>query len=471
MSNKSYLDEGQKLGGGLVLLPTNAGFSMIFTFGPLQRYSLGEKAFYLESGLVSDALQMLNLRRMEGVSQLQKLTSVSVDDCSKKIRGPHTFGHNRLIHSLRVGALHGIMGKVHEHSCICGICQNKSTLGILAGCGHDMFTCAGGDSWKDINHQGTLFDEDEDFAGKIWRYYGAGWQKLCAKYELDPKSAAQAMQEIVAGRGLAGEVQEIADTASYMLGDLEQVRFTEQFHGPSPEFAEIFRIANQPWDIWNCLKEKDGHLVVTDPIALNNFLLLRVLLWANLYQNPRHKVLEMLMMKVVYPYLVKRKLVKISDLPTKDDAWLFDIVEHKMGWQKDQSKDLNLLGSFPKMETFATWREALVFEEQKYESGDFTLMFSVKEFQKTNSKTDKYLVTDSDGQVGTFKDVFPKHAAVIDKIAADSMSPALPVCVVYVESPTLHKKLRQTWRDLTTSKNLRKAWDEARARWKRKSEK
>lgn len=322
-----------------------------------------------------------------------------------------------------------------------------------------MFTCAGGDSWKDINHQKTLFDEDNDFAGKIFRYSGDGWWLLCKKHGLDPKNTAQTIQEIVNGQGLRGEIHEIADTASYMLGDVEEIRrVCERYADTPPEFVEILHAAGYPWDIWNCVAEKNGHVVVTNPVTLNNFLVLRILLWTKFYQNPRIKVLEMLMREIVYPYLVDKKLINISDLPTKGDTWLYSTIERHMGWQENQTRDLCLLGSFPKMKAFATWDRALAFEEYQYNSRAFTLVFSVEDFPKTNSKTDKYRVMCPDGRVETFRAAFYDQAKVIDEMAFKSMSPARPVHVVYVQYPHI-------------SPNLKQAWQNARARWKKVVEK
>ncbi len=463
MSTTKPPEKPVRLGGGIVLLPGFSGFPSVHTFQLLQPYSLGADAFYVEPGLINDALALLRLMRMEDIRQLQILSIRPVGRSILGGKGPHTFPHNRLIHNLRAGALHGVIGQA------IGLGSEQLTIGILADCMHDNFTCAGGDSWKDVNHQTTLFDEDDSFADKIFRYYGADWNQFCFNHNYrTPGQIRQQLQEIIYGQGLHGEIHEVADTASYMLGDLEEIeavcpdsesrildRGRDRHLVVAPDFAEILQAAKHPWDIWNSLVEKNGHLVVTDPVALNNFLLLRVLLWKNLYQNPARKVLEMLLRNIVYPYMVSRKLIQISDLPTKGDTWLFDIVEQEMGWQKGQSSDLNLLGSFPKRKAFATWEKALAFEEKKYNSGAFTLVFSVRDFQRTNSKTDKYQVFGPDGRVDTFKAVYPKHAAVIDQIAKDSTAPALPVQVVYVEHPQV-------------SDNLRLAWREARARWRQR---
>ena len=261
MSVKNSPSQGVALGGGLVLLTNKTAArnrkwtrSQAWSEGNFElyrAYALGDRTFCVgPTGLVVDALNPVKLMRMEDIRQLQLLTSVCVDGRAKRAMAFHTFPHNRLIHNLRAGALHGIIGKA------CGLNQDELNVGVLADSMHDVFTCAGGDSWKDINHQKTLFDEDNDFAGKIFRYSGDGWRWLCKKHGLDPERAAQTVQEIVNGQGLRGEIHEIADTASYMLGDVEEIERACSRQKDIPQnFVEILRAARHSWDIWNCLVE------------------------------------------------------------------------------------------------------------------------------------------------------------------------------------------------------------------------
>lgn len=444
MSIQSSASQGQDLGGGIRLLPKTSGFPIEQEFFLQQIYSLGSDAFYIEPGLVTDALNWLGINRLQDVRQLQFISMVSVGDVSANSVDSHVFPHSRLIHSLRAAALHAFIGQA------LGLDQKQILIGILAEVMHDMFTCAGGDSWKDMNHQRTLFDEDHDIARNIFNIHRNSWRKLCAKYGFVPEITARAVEDVIHGVGLSGEIHEIADTASYLLGDLQEIcRISDTYI--SEDFKEILDAAKRPWDVWNLVVKKDGHIAIKDDIALSNFLFLRALLWKNLYQNPKRKVLEMLLNKIVYPYLVRRQFINTKLLPTKTDSWLMGLIKRKMGWGRKEI-DLNLLGSFPQLATFASWAEALAFERKKVCSGFFTLVFSVGDFQETKSKTDKYWVVDSSGRVGLFQDIFPEHAAAINLIVYETMSPALPVQVVYVENPQM-------------SGNFRRAWQGARSIW------
>lgn len=445
MSDNNSPKPGQRLGGGLVLLPSDTAPSSTESFSTYKPYSLADRAFLLEPGLVADATRSLNLLRMDDIHQLQILTVVEIGDGLKSLELPHRFQHKRLVHNLRAGALHGLMAQK------CGLSEQEIDIGVLAECMHDNFTCAGGDAWKSIDHQGKIFDEDHEFAEKIFRYYGFGWLSLCWRYGFDPEKTAQEMQDIIDGHGLRGQIHEIADTASYMLGDLVEIKYAYERSG-GQKFREIIRASEEEWDIWNHIRVASDRLVVTDQWVLTNFLKLRAVLWSNLYQNPAIKFLELLSREVVFPYLINHKKIDLSELPRQGDAWLQNLVEKEMGLSTGAWTRLDLLGGFPKYKSVVTWGLAMDFEDYLYASEAFTLVFSVGDFQATKSKTDKYFVDGLDESIVTFKEANPSGAKLIEGIAQRVTSSAEKINVCWVERPVIPY-------------NLRLAWEEARARW------
>ena len=455
MTSKKHLAEKIPLAGGISLLPGKVVKNSPRTFVPDAIYSLGQDAFCVElKSLAYKVFIFTKLHRLEEIAQLQFLSVLPLN--GHAIRGlyPHTFGHNRLIHSFRVAAVSLVMGKTLELS------YGEMGKLLVSGLLHDAFTCAGGDSWKDINHQGTLFDEDNDFAKKIFRYFGDGWRTLSTHYDgFDPESAALEIADVVSGKGLLGGIQEIADTASYMLGDLEEIRKSTRRHKNQQDFARILLAAERPWDVWNHVSVCEGKVVVTDSVTLNNFLMLRVLLWADFYQNPRVKYLEMLLQKIVYPHLVDKNLIKIHELPLKNDKYLRGVIGRQMGWADVQIQHLDVLGAFPKLEAFADWDEALVFEEEKYRAGAATLIYDARQFPSIKSKVEKYHVIGENGSSQTsalaFAHAYPTRAEAIEEIARLAMAPDKPVQVAWVENPKI-------------SDNYRRAWEAARLRWHKK---
>ena len=75
-----------------------------------------------------DALSLLNLGRLGKIHQLQVLTVAEIGDAFRSLELPHRFQHTRLTHSLRAGALHGLMAKQ------CGLSEQEIAVGILAEC-------------------------------------------------------------------------------------------------------------------------------------------------------------------------------------------------------------------------------------------------------------------------------------------------------------------------------------------------
>lgn len=174
MTTNKFPEPERKLGGGLVLLASDSEpYPLESEFCLYKAYSLADRAFCVEPGLVFDAMSQFNMGRLGKIRQLEVLTVAEIRVALRSLELPHCFLHTRLTHSLRAGALHGLIAEQ------LGLNEQEIAVGTLAECLHDIFTCAGGDSWKDINHQKTLFDEDDHFAEKIFRYYGSGWQTLC----------------------------------------------------------------------------------------------------------------------------------------------------------------------------------------------------------------------------------------------------------------------------------------------------
>ena len=445
MSLKNSPKPGRRLGGGLVLLPSDAQPSATESFSTYKPYSLADRAFMLEPGLVADAMKPLNLLRMDDIHQLQILTVAEIGYPLRNLELPHRFPHKRLVHNLRAGALHGLMASK------CGLGEQEIDIGVLAECMHDNFTCAGGDAWKGLDHPGTIFDEDHKFAEKIFRYYGFGWLSLCWKYGFDPEKIAQEMQDVIDGHGLRGQIHEIADTASYILGDLAAIKKAHARVG-GQKLQEIIRASEEEWDVWNYISCQNGRVVITNKLVLGNFLMLRAILWANLYQNPAIKFLELLSREVIFPHLLKHKKINLAELPKKSDTWLQRLVEWEMGLPNGSWTKLDLLGEFPKRRTFSTWGEAMDFEDHLCASEAFTLVFSVGDFQSTKSKTDKYFVNGLEGSAVAFKEACPTDSKLIEEIAQRSTSSAERINVCWVDRPII-------------TYDLNKAWEEARARW------
>ena len=189
-------------------------------------------------------------------------------------------------------------------------------------------------------------------------------------------------------------------------------------------------------------------------VRLYRFLMLRILLWKHLYQNPATKVLEWFLIEVVFRHLWKHKKITRPLLLSWNDADnLYPLINRFIG-RDGASADLNVFGCPPIREAFASRDVALDQEEFLFRRGEFTLIFDTRHIQPTKSKTNRYFV-ERRGRIMTFAKGYPEQADVIAKAAASTITDTPYQVVHFPKSPG--RKI---------SKRLQTAWQEARARWR-----
>lgn len=444
MSIKTKSQKG--LESGIVLLSgVSAGQKGILSFDE-------HLSFSFSSGLLHDAIHLLGLdRSLGGRNQLQLLSWVGVGEIASSIVGPHTFSHTRLEHSLRVAAGHQLMGAGK-------MSDRDLAVGALAGLLHDMWLLPGGDSWKSVNQQKamagqlSMCDEDDGFMQKMLQLSKREWRRFCKVYDLDAQDILQEVQSIIWGQGLRGQVHEIADTASYMLGDLMEIAQVAKSFGIS-SFDNVLSFArSNPWDIWHYTRLVDGSVVILKPEVLENFLWLRALLWGEIYNAAGTKFLEVLMRKVVYPYLVEEGMIDLKGLLKQDDGALWSIVEDAFGWSRDSVFNLDLLGGWPVRKEFDSKKELFECEKELRAKGCFTLVAEPGDFQVSKSKVDKYYVLDSAGKAVRYSQKFTEQSAAIEQEIAVNVN-SHRFQLYYVESPQ------------NITPQFEKAWARAVQRW------
>ncbi|MBP6859066.1 MAG: hypothetical protein KBC69_00370 [Candidatus Magasanikbacteria bacterium] len=398
----------------------------------------GRKGFVVREGFVLDCIRHLGLKRMAGISQLQFISGALVTDCMRDIAGRHTFLHTRLPHVLRAAVFHLYIAQS------CKLDRDSVIVGVWSELMHDMFLCCGGDSWK-ASKQAELFDEDIAFAAKLLRGHLLGWNSLCEKYNFHPRETAYHVEAIVHGKGFGGAVHEVADTYSYIVGDLEAITQFVRRTGVS-EFDAILAFASSClWNIWTCVQREGDYLVVIDQEKLGNFIKLRALLWHGLYGSPSAKFLETFLRKVAYPYLLQVRAFRKSSLLKQGDRWLLRLIGKKMGFKPSAFERVDAVGSWPRMECFSSFQAAQVFEGQLAERGFLTVLASPDDFQKVGSKLGVYMVMDDAGEVAPFDGV--GHPEKVDEIKALVASANVKNWYVYwVKSPRWSVALQTAWR-------------------------
>ncbi len=405
----------------------------------------GDLGFQVREGFVAEAIDKLGLKRMNQIRQLQFITGVFVGSSTCDHTGSHLFGHTRFPHVLRAAVLHlQILVKAGVED------RETVILGVWAELMHDMFLCAGGDSWKAFV-QVDLFEEDNGFAGKLWQHHAKGWSELCQQHGLDPASSASRIEEIIHGQGLSGEIHEIADTASYILGDLEAMRKFVQRTGIL-NFNHILEFAaSHEWDVWARIKLYGEKAVVQDLVRLGNFIQLRALLWQGLYNLPEAKFIELFLRNIAYPCLLEAKAFRKSSLLQKGDRWLLALLKKKLSLQSLERADF-LGGRWPQVRRFDDLPAAQMFEAEMVAAGALTLLAKPTDFQRTSSKLRTYTVFGQDEEPRTFETEGPSEevAEILEIVARANVGSHY---VYYVREPNISLAMREAWR-------------RARLRWK-----
>lgn len=407
----------QKLPGGIIILPkTSHSAKKPPTIKNIvgHRFSLPTTEFDFQlvaDDFVHDIIRCLPVARLLRIRQLQKLTWLRVRESPyEHFSGPHTFGHNRLVHSLWSAAARAAA------NAILGITGPDALVGVLVEVIHDLFTSAGGDIMKVINP--TLFDEDNLIA-ELFRdpKHRTGWKHLQTTYNL-PSNTPEIVCEALQGRGVHGELHEVFDTWSYLANDLNGILIAfEQFNQPVPsEFGETIRnLGHRALSVWRHVSIENGRAYVTNPEILAEFLLLRTELWRQLYCHPGNKTVELLYRRVLLPYFFRKRKLAERQLLLWHDETLAKSMDRTLGFGLNS---VNVGEIWPQIEYFSNWDTACAKEDRAAHKGDLTVLASTQGDQPVKPKTGKYLVRMPQGELKPFNQAYPELAHPIEHLAA-----------------------------------------------------
>lgn len=397
---------------------------------------------------IGDVLKIPLVQRLLGIHQLQWLTWLRLEPgIAPRREKSHRFKHNRLVHSLWSVVFRALVNQ------ILGITGPQALLGLLVELVHDFFTPAYGDILKVIAPH--LFDEDDLIEGLFET--DSAWKDLCDKHDLPPE-ALSTIFDALHGKGVDGQIHELLDTLSYVLNDLDGLhgaweRLGE--HVPTYFGEAICSPIRAALSIWQKVALKDGRVFITDPVALRDFLLLRVELWRNIYCNPANKVLELLYRQVIIPtvFLRQDRLTR-QDLLSHDDAWLAAFIKQETGFVGLET--LTPQGGPPfQIQFFEIWDAGREAECAAAARGIFTVLTSTAGDQPIKPKLCFNAIGES-GLIQPFREAYPALAQeVIDRAATPACPPIHLITLEHPErvfSPVMMEQWRQ----------IRKTWDEER---------
>ncbi len=379
-----------------------------------------------EGGITQDVTNALGLGRLGEIRQLAKLT----DPVTTKEESPGHFAtafqHRRYAHSLDTMAIMRLMAVRN------GLDEQTTNAAIVAALAHDMYTPAGGDTTKMADPE--RFDEDARFAEILQEPL---YIELCTKYNIDP----QVVVDIVQGRHPISNVLNIADKASYLGVDagvyLSRYGKKGPVAYPSDKENPIHKIVkNDPniCGLWDSVTLEGDRVVIEDADRLGNFLKLRALMSRELYTHPGARFMEVLIGKIIIPYLIKEKVIDPERLLEQTDEELNYMVSMVI----DEQGAINA----SRVETFLTIEEAKEAQERLASQG---VKISFIENLAPRTTGGSYFVRPRDGgDPVAFEKAYPRKTSEINKI----MNSANPCRLYYLDksfsvSDELQKAMEQ----------------------------
>lgn len=286
-----------------------------------------------------------NLSRLDGIRQLDYKTPPFTNGYEGPLKKP--FQHTRFQHSLDVATIMSLLLTRID------LDEDEKRHGVIGALLHDLLTPAGGDSTKLLDH--IVFDEDENFEAHL---QNKRISRICAKHGIDPKR----LNRIILERCIVGQLKDIADKIAYIARDSMNLLHAHSNGGhpivqqTSTLVKTIYTCQPRLADLWEDVRIEDGSLSFTDPDRLSAFLLLRAIMFRDLYQHPSTRGVEFIL-----HVTLSRRLFEIGILPSKTilqstDKELTTILESTFQVSLDQLCDE--LRSSPQHQVFSTRQDA-----------------------------------------------------------------------------------------------------------------
>lgn len=330
-----------------------------------------------EEGVTQEVIDLLSLNRLHYVRQLGFLTDPVVNP--EEIRGIGLlFEHSRFCHSLDVMACAMLLGKNT------GLSPRLLAHLRFAGLGHDALTPAGGDTTKAIDP--PAFDEDAHFPSLL---HGPKWEHVAHRHGFE----RQLLSETVAGMGLLGALLDIADKISYVSRDAHVYVGRYDSHigtglAVMPTgYSEISTLLREnPFicGIWDSVEIADGLPVFRDYRRLYKFLLLRALLFRELYYNKGSRFLEYFVVRLALSFFYVRGILTREKLVRMTDSDLEKVFEALFG-QPYYSFAVGF-SMRPRVEEFSTLDSAEERERALLREGMVTFLEPLKSMTGTGAK-------------------------------------------------------------------------------------
>jgi hypothetical protein len=390
----------------------------VFSIIPCVHYT-GVGFVMICDGLTQETYNVFSLWRLQHIAQLGKLHGPVITESGSPgiLSAGSMFSHNRLAHSYDVRAI-GLLIAANN-----GLTETDTRTLEIAGLTHDTRTPCYGDGTKPIDP--VLFDEDLNYPKLL---HGADWERLRDRYHIDE----QLLIDTVQGKGMLGTLLDIADKISYLSADVEAyvscgrpVGWNE-YPGTYEEITGVLARRKYMLGLWSVVKVEDGKVFVDDASWLGDVLLLRALMFKNLYFHPGARYTERMIGTILVRHLIDTGKLQKEDLLRLTDHQMDDIIRKEFGHDTDPAV-VGLYNEDQRVEVYPTLAEAERRMEQLLDAGMPIVFIDTH----PPAKSGMHLLVRSGNAVIPFQEACPEMASQIDAI----IKAAPTVKLYYLDTP------------------------------------
>jgi hypothetical protein len=293
---------------------------------------------------------------------------------------------------------------------------------------------------KTLDPQG--FDEDLNYRQSFIN--NPEWDEVRKKWKLREDVLAQ----IVAGEGLLGSILDVADKMTYTAHDVPAFLgghfHTDFSETESPTLRSMHQKYTQTIDplcaLWEDVGRRGNRIYFKDPCRLAEFLDIRAVMFAELYNNPKARYRDQMVITLVADALFREGTLTREQLLTGGDEELDRLIDAHCGCPISWANTCNV--SSPRVREFSTREDALEDAEAvlKHDSKTFLM---VEEFRNPSLKAVQYLVLDNKNALVPFREAHPELAAPIIAKGEDSKPVKLYILDVKQSVPTMPESTRE----------------------------